>query len=130
MNKWYMHNPESVLENETHKLLWDFEMQMDLLILARRTDHKIINKKKRTCQIGDFAVPADHRVKLKEKEKRNEYQDLARELKNLWNMKVTVIPILIGTLGTVTKMIDKRNGGLENKGTIGGHRNDSIIKIS
>ena len=24
MNKWYMHNPESVLENETHKLFWDF----------------------------------------------------------------------------------------------------------
>ena len=22
-NKWYMHNPESVLENETHKILWD-----------------------------------------------------------------------------------------------------------
>ena len=26
MNKWYMHNPESVLENETHLLLWDFEI--------------------------------------------------------------------------------------------------------
>ena len=23
-NKWYKHNTESVLENETHKLLWDF----------------------------------------------------------------------------------------------------------
>ena len=27
-NKWYMHNPESVLENETHKLRWDFEIQI------------------------------------------------------------------------------------------------------
>ena len=34
MNKWYMHNPISVLENETHKLLWDFEIQTDHLILA------------------------------------------------------------------------------------------------
>ena len=25
-NEWYMHNPKSVLENETHKILWDFEM--------------------------------------------------------------------------------------------------------
>ena len=24
-----MHNPEFVLENETHKLLWDFEIQTD-----------------------------------------------------------------------------------------------------
>ena len=26
-NKWYMHNPESVLENETYKLIWDFHIQ-------------------------------------------------------------------------------------------------------
>ena len=25
--KWYMHNPESVLENVSHKILWDFEIQ-------------------------------------------------------------------------------------------------------
>ena len=51
----------------------------------------------------DFAVPADHRVKLKENEKKDKYLDLAKELKKLWNMKVTVIPIVIGALGTVTK---------------------------
>ena len=27
--KWYMHNPASVLENDTHKLLWDFDIQTD-----------------------------------------------------------------------------------------------------
>ena len=26
-NKLYMHKPESVFENETHKIFWDFEMQ-------------------------------------------------------------------------------------------------------
>ena len=31
------------------------------------------------------------------------YRDIARELKKLWNMKVTIIPIVIGALGTVTK---------------------------
>ena len=31
------------------------------------------------------------------------YLDLARELKKVWNMKVTIIPIVIGGLGTVTK---------------------------
>ena len=34
-NKWYMHNPEPVLENDTHKLLWDFDIQMDHLISAQ-----------------------------------------------------------------------------------------------
>ena len=51
----------------------------------------------------DFAVPADYRVKLKEKEKKEKYLDLARELKKLWDMKVTFIPIITGDLGTVTK---------------------------
>ena len=45
-NKCYMHNPESILENETHKLPWNFEIQMNHLISARRPDLVIVNKKK------------------------------------------------------------------------------------
>ena len=37
--------------------------------------------------IVDFAVPADHKIKLKEGEKKDKYLDLARESKKLWNMK-------------------------------------------
>ena len=81
-NKSYMHNPALVLENDTHKLLWDFNIQTDNLILARRSDLIIINKKKRICKIVDFAVPADHRINLKECAKKYKYLDLARELKS------------------------------------------------
>ena len=90
-DKWYIHNPESVLENDMHKLLWGFDIQSDHLISARRPDLIKINKKKtnkkqkkkkRICRIVDFAVSADHRVKLKESEKKDKYLDLARELKN------------------------------------------------
>ena len=42
-----MHNPAPVLENDTHKLLWDFNIQTDHLISARRPDLIIINKKKK-----------------------------------------------------------------------------------
>ena len=42
-----MHNPESILENKMHKLLWDFEIQTDHLISARQLDQEIANKKKR-----------------------------------------------------------------------------------
>ena len=101
-NKWYMHNPESVLANDTHKLQWDFEIRTDHQISARRLDLIIINKNEKTCKIADFAVPADYRVKPKECEKRDKHLDLARELKKLWNMKVTIIPIVLGALGTVT----------------------------
>ena len=49
-NKWYMHNPTSVLENHTHKLLWDFDIQTDQLISARRPHLIIINNKKENLQ--------------------------------------------------------------------------------
>ena len=38
---------------------------------------------------------------MKESEKIDKYLDLARELKKLWNMKVMVIPIIVGFLETV-----------------------------
>ena len=46
-NKWYMHNPVPLLENATHKLVWDFNIQTDHLIPARRPDLIIINQKKK-----------------------------------------------------------------------------------
>ena len=77
-----MHNPAAVLVNDTDKLLWDFDIYPDHLILARRPDLIIINKKKRTCKIVDFAVTADHRIKLKECEKKDKYLHIAREVEN------------------------------------------------
>ena len=79
-NKWYMQNPESVLENETYKLLWDFEIQTDPLISARRPDLVIVNKKKEKKKKKREPVSAHHRVKSKESENRDKYLDLAREL--------------------------------------------------
>ena len=78
----------------------------------------IINKRKRICKIVDFAVTADHRINLKEGEKRDKYLNLARELKKLWNMKVTIVPILIGVLGTVTKGLLKGLEDLEVGGRV------------
>ena len=39
-----MHNPASVLENNTHKPLWDSDIKTEHLISARKPDLKIINK--------------------------------------------------------------------------------------
>ena len=77
-NKWYLHTSAPVQENDTHKLLWDFDIQTDHLISARRPDVIVINKNKRFSKIVDFAVPANHRIKLKECEKKDKYFDLAR----------------------------------------------------
>ena len=64
----------------------------------------------------DFAVPADHKVKIKVSKKIEKYFDLARVLKKLRNMKVTVVPIVVGALGTVHKDLEKTVGVLEISG--------------
>ena len=66
----------------------------------------------------EFTVQTDHRVKSKENEKRDNFQDLAREMKKLRNMKVTVIPIVIGTLCTITKGLVHGLEDLEIRGRI------------
>ena len=50
-----------------------------------------------------FAVLLDHRMKINESEKIDKGLGLARDLKKLWNIKVILIPTVIGALGTVTK---------------------------
>ena len=123
-------NPAPVLENDTHKLLWDFDIQTDHLISARRPNLIIINKKKKIYKIVDFTVPADHRIKLKECEKRDKYLDLARELKKLWNMKVTIIPIVIGAFGTVTKGLLKGLEDLEVGGRVETIQTTALLKTA
>ena len=63
----------------------------------------------------DFANSADHRVKLKEREKKDKYLDLARDLKNVW--KVPLKPILIGAIRMVPNILVYRVDDLkwENK---------------
>ena len=69
-------------------------------------------------KIVDFAVLADQRIKLKECEKKDKYLDLARELKKLWNMKVKILPVVIGAFGIVTKELLKRLEDLEVGGRV------------
>ena len=82
--KWYEHKPQAVYEIKEYKILWDFSIQIDHVIEARRPDMIIVEKKGNKYHIIDFAVPYDTRVDEIEKEKTQKYQDLARELKKLW----------------------------------------------
>ena len=103
--------PAPVLENDSHKILCDFKIK-------KTRPHNNQQKKKRIWKIVNFAVPADHRINLKEIEKKDKCLDLARELKKLWNMKVTIVPIVIGALGPITKWLLKGLEDLEGGGRV------------
>ena len=51
----------------------------------------------------EFAVAADHRIKLKENGKKVKYLEPVKELKMLCNMKVTIILFAMGALSTIGK---------------------------
>ena len=114
-NKWYMHNPESVLENERHKLLWDFEIQTDHLISAMRPDLVI--------------VPVDHKVKLNESEKRDKNLDLAKELKRTMEHESGCDTNRNWHARYSHQMIGRGTGVFGNKRSSEDHPNYSIVEI-
>ena len=65
-----MQKLEFVQKSETDKILCDFKRETDHLISTRRPELLKVNEKKRNFQIVNFPLPADHRVKIKENEKR------------------------------------------------------------
>ena len=60
-------------------MLWDFTIRTDHDIETRRPDLLIIDKKAKDCQILDVAI--DGRVRAKEGEKVEKYQDLDKEIR-------------------------------------------------
>ena len=50
------------IRQKDYKVLWDFSVQTDYVIEARRTDSVVVNKTRRTCEIFDFAVLEDSRI--------------------------------------------------------------------
>ena len=60
-----MYKPESILENEMNKILWDFEIKMDHLILARRQKMNLL--------FSGFCHSGGPQIKIKESKKIDKY---------------------------------------------------------
>ena len=83
--------------------MWDFHIQTDHVTEAQRPDLVVVDKKERSWRINDFAVPGDSRIDDKEKQKIEKYQNLGRELQKICNVKVKIIPLVLGYLGATPK---------------------------
>ena len=88
-------------------------------------------KKKKIYKIVDFAVPADHRIKLKEWEKRDKYLDLAGELKKnygIWRRQLYQLWLIL--LAAVTKGLLKGPEDLEVGGRVEIIRTTALVKTA
>ena len=45
---------------------------------------------------------------MRRRSKIEKYQDLGRELQKLWNVKVKIIPLVVGSLGAIPKQFGNR----------------------
>ena len=74
------------------------------------------------------AVPADQRVEISQQTKTESYQDLKRELQKLWNLKTSIVPIVIGALGTIPRSLEKHLNELNAKVNISQMQTIGLLK--
>ena len=96
--------------------------------LGQKTRHYNNQQKKRTCKIRDFAVPADQRVELKKREKKDKYLDLVREFKKTVEHEGDNYTNRDWYFWYSHQKTIKGTRGLGNKRTSGDHPNYSTIK--
>jgi hypothetical protein len=56
---------------------------------------------------NNVAIPGDRNVIKKEAEKILKYKDITIEIQRMWNVKTRVIPVIIGSTGTISKSFRK-----------------------
>ena len=106
--KWYIHQPDKVLESKNCNILWVCPMQTVETLEYNRPDITVIENKSKKCILIYPACPFDTSIEKKEEEKCTNYSELKYEIAKIWKTrKVEVIPVVIGALGRVTKHFEK-----------------------
>jgi len=104
-----------VCENGDVTVLWNQAVHTDREVTAKRPDIIIKNKKEKTCTLIDVAIPTDRNVVQKEEEKKLKYKSLCIEIQRMWNLNCTIVPVIIGATGIVTRSLRKKYGNCTGK---------------
>ena len=99
---WCTHKPLPVLESSTIKILWDFTLHTDHHHSSNRPDIVLFEYCQKQIYFIEISCPADVNVEVKEAEKLSKYRDLANDFYEMYRMKVTIIPVVLGCTGVVS----------------------------
>ena len=77
-----------------------------------------------------MAIPADRNVERKAAEKKLKYKSLCVEIQRMWNLKCTIIPVIIGTTGIVTRRLRKNLEALPGKHSIDSLQKTAVLGTS
>ena len=124
-DKRYTNMPKPMYGEGDVTVLWNQAVHTDIEVTANRPDIIIKNKKEKTCTLIDVAIPADRNVAQKEVENKLKYESLCIEIQRIWNLKCTIIPVITGTTGIVTRSLRKNLEAVPGK-----HSIDSLQKTA
>jgi len=97
----------TVYEEGDVAVLWNQAVHTDREVTANRPAIIIKSKKEKTCTLIDVAIPADRNVVQKKAENKLKYKSLCIEIQRMWNLKCTIIPVITGATGIVTRNLRK-----------------------
>ena len=106
---------ELVYEKGDVTVLWKQAVNTETEVTANRPDIIIKNTKEKTCTLIEVAIPAGRNVVQKEAEKKLKYKSLCIEIQRKWNLKCTIVPVIIGAAGIVTRSLRKNFGSCTRK---------------
>jgi hypothetical protein len=111
-------------------IVWNQAVHTDTEVTANRPDIITKNKKDKTCTLIDVATPADRNVVQKKAEKRLKYKSLCIEIQRMWNLKCTIVPVIIGATGIVTRSLRKNLEAVPGKHSIDSVQKTAIVGTS
>jgi len=76
------------------------------------------------------AIPADRNVVQKEAEKKLKYKSSCIEIKRMWDLKCTIIPVIIGTNRIVTRNLRKNLEAVPGRHSIDSLQKTAILGTS
>lgn len=74
-----MVTPPRVIENDQAKILWDFQLQMDKLVMSNQLDIVVVDTQRKTAIETDVAIPSDSNNRMRDLEKLEKYLGLKEE---------------------------------------------------
>ena len=111
-------------------VLWNQAVHTEREVTANKPDIIFKNKKEKTFKLIDVAIPADRNVVQKEVENKLKYKSLCIEIQRMWNLKCTVIPVIIGASGIVSRNLRKNLEAVPGKHSIDSLQKTAILGTS
>lgn len=98
--------PQAITKYDSKEIWWDLPVSTTVKVKHNRPDIVMWDNDKKQCTIIDVCVPLDINISKQYSTKRDNYTPLISQLQRLYpSYTYSIIPIIMGALGTVPKAL-------------------------